>query len=400
MRRFVFFASTTFVLAACQSSDTPISAPEITADRSVTPNVPDKARIPGSYIVVLRDDARDVSGLARRLAAAHGGRVGFVYERALKGFSITVGAEAAAQAIARNPNVAYVEPDQVVTASATQSSATWGLDRVDQRSLPLSGNFSYTVTAGNVWVYILDTGIRVAHVEFGRRASLGFNAYATSAKNGDCNGHGTHVAGTVGGATYGIAKAVNLVAVRVLSCQGSGSTSGLLAGIDYVVQQRMAHPDRPVVANMSLGYSFFVQSVDEAITAATGKGITVVVAAGNSGADACGMSPASTPDAITVGATTSSDARSSFSNYGSCVDIFAPGTDITSAAHTNNIKLSTLSGTSMASPHVAGVAALYLAGNPTASPTDVASALTGSATTNVITNAGTGSPNRLLFTAY
>jgi subtilisin family serine protease len=378
-------ATSAFALAACQATDE-IAAPSTDARFAATPAAASQ-RIPNRYIVVLRNDARDVPGLARGLAAAHNGSVGFVYEAALKGFSITLGSDAAANAIARNPNVASVEPEQVVTASVTQSNATWGLDRIDQRALPLNTTFNYTATASNVWAYIVDTGIRTAHTQFGGRATLGFNAFSRAAKDGDCNGHGTHVAGTVGGTTFGIAKAVRLVAVRVLDCQGSGTSAGLLAGINYVVQQKTANPSRPMVANMSLGFGGVVASIDDAVTNAIAAGVPFVIAAGNSNVDACGVSPARTPNAITVGSTTSTDQRSSFSNFGSCVDIFAPGSN-------------TISGTSMASPHVAGVVALYLAGNPTATPSAVTSVLNTAATTGAVLNAGTNSPNRLLFTAY
>jgi subtilisin family serine protease len=396
--RSALLATSAFALAACQASDE-IAAPSTDASFAATPAAASQ-RIPNRYIVVLRNDVRDVPGLARGLAAAHSGSVGFVYEAALKGFSITLGSDAAADAIARNPNVAYVEPEQVVTASVTQTGATWGLDRIDQRALPLNTTFNYTATASNVWAYIVDTGIRTAHTQFGGRATLGFNAFTRAAKDGDCNGHGTHVAGTVGGTTFGIAKAVRLVAVRVLDCQGSGSSSGLLAGIDYVVRQKTANPSRPMVANMSLGFGGVVSSIDNAVTNAIAAGISFVIAAGNSNIDACGVSPARTPNAITVGSTTSTDQRSSFSNFGSCVDIFAPGSSITSAWHTGNSVTNTISGTSMASPHVAGVVALYLAGNPTATPSAVTSALNTAATTGAVINAGTNSPNRLLFTAY
>ena len=396
--RSALLATSAFALAACQASDE-IAAPSTDASFAATPAAASQ-RIPNRYIVVLRNDVRDVPGLARGLAAAHSGSVGFVYEAALKGFSITLGSDAAADAIARNPNVAYVEPEQVVTASVTQSNATWGLDRIDQRALPLNTTFNYTATASNVWAYIVDTGIRTAHTQFGGRATLGFNAFTSAAKDGDCNGHGTHVAGTVGGSTFGVAKAVRLVAVRVLDCRGSGSSSGLLAGIDYVVRQKTANPSRPMVANMSLGFGGVVSSIDNAVTNAIAAGISFVIAAGNSNIDACGVSPARTPNAITVGSTTSTDQRSSFSNFGSCVDIFAPGSNITSAWHTGNSVTNTISGTSMASPHVAGVVALYLAGNPTATPSAVTSALNTAATTGAVINAGTNSPNRLLFTAY
>lgn len=397
--RIPLLATAALTLAACQS-DQSVSAPEseVALSASVA-SVPDQARIPNQYIVVLKDDVRDVPGVARGLAAGVGGQIGYTYTTAIKGFSITVGSDAAAAALARNPNVAYVEQDQVVTASATQTGATWGLDRVDQRDLPLSGTYTYTATAGNVWAYIIDTGIRTAHTEFGGRASLGFDAFRTAAKNGDCNGHGTHVAGTVGGTRYGIAKAVKLVAVRVLDCRGSGSNTGVIAGVDWVANQKVANPTRPMVANMSLGGGVST-ALDNAVTNAVSKGVTMVVAAGNSNVDACTASPARAPSAITVGSTTNVDGRSSFSNFGTCVDIFAPGSSITSAWHSSNTAINTISGTSMAAPHVAGVAALVLAGNTGATPAQVGSALTTNATVGKVTNPGTGSPNLLLFSNY
>jgi len=344
---------------------------------------------------VLRNDVRDVPGLARGLAAAHGGSVGHVYEAALKGFSITLGSDAAAEAIARNPNVAFVEPDQEMTASIVQSGATWGLDRIDQRLLPLSTTFTYTATASNVTAYIVDTGILPGHTEFGARASTGYDAITPTAPKADCNGHGTHVAGTVGGNTYGVAKGVALVGVRVLDCNGSGSNAGVIAGVNWVA----ANAKKPAVANMSLGGGAST-ALDAAVNGAINAGVTFVVAAGNSNRNACNYSPARVANAITVGATTSTDARASYSNFGSCLDLFAPGSEITAAWHTSTTALNTISGTSMASPHVAGVAALYLATNTAASPATVRNALFNNATANRVSNAGTKSPNRLLFTAY
>jgi subtilisin family serine protease len=262
----------------------------------------------------------------------------------------------------------------------------------------LNSTYNYTSTASNVHAYIIDTGIRLTHNEFGGRATWGTNT--AGGPNDDCNGHGTHVAGTVGGATYGVAKEVKLVAVKVLGCSGSGSTTGVVAGINWVAANRMP----PAVANMSLGGGAS-SAIDAAIAGATAEGlnkpnVTFVVAAGNSGANACNYSPARAPSAITVGATTSTDARASYSNFGGCLDIFAPGSGITSAWKNNNTQIKTISGTSMASPHVAGVAALYLSGNAGAYPSAVTTALINNATTGKVTGAGSGSPNRLLFTNY
>ncbi|MFE0699518.1 S8 family serine peptidase [Streptomyces sp. NPDC058872] len=269
---------------------------------------------------------------------------------------------------------------------------SWGLDRIDQAGLPLDSSYAYPVLATNVHAYIIDTGIRTTHTDFGGRASWGTNTTGDGVDS-DCQGHGTHVAGTVGGAAHGVAKGVNLVAVKVLNCSGSGTTAGVIAGIDWVT----ANAVKPAVANMSLGGTSSV-AMNDAVARSTAAGISHAVAAGNENADACGVSPASAPSAITVGATTSSDARSSFSNFGTCLDIFAPGSVITSAWNTSDTATSTLNGTSMASPHVAGNAALILGQNPTWTPQQVRDVMVNEATTGIVTSPGTGSPNKLLRT--
>jgi subtilisin family serine protease len=348
-----------------------------------------------SYIVVLKDGAASpavTKKAAADLAKANSGAVTHTYTAAVRGFAVRLTAEKA-QKLAGDPRVASVQQDSVVTTSATQSPVTWGLDRIDQRALPLSNSYTYNTTASNVTAYIIDTGIRTSHSEFGGRASAGYDAIGDGQNGQDCQGHGTHVAGTVGGTTYGVAKAVRLVAVRVLNCSGSGSNAGVIAGVDWVT----ANAVKPAVANMSLGGGA-AAALDTAVTNSINSGVTYAVAAGNSNANACNYSPARAAAAITVGATTRTDARSSFSNYGTCVDIFAPGTDITSAWRTSDTATNTISGTSMASPHVAGGAALYLAANPTATPAAVRNALVAAATPNVVTNPGTGSPNLLLYT--
>jgi subtilisin family serine protease len=381
------------LLAACQGAE-PV-APEQAQPASPVLAASANARIPGRYIVVFNDNVRDVPGLARGLAAGNGGEVGYIYEAALKGFSITLGSAQAAEAIARNPNVAFVEQDQVVTASAIQSGATWGLDRIDQRNLPLSTSYTYTATGTGVRAYIVDTGILPTHTEFGARASTGYDAITPTAPQADCNGHGTHVAGTIGGSIYGVAKGATLIGVRVLDCSGSGSNTGVIAGVNWVA----ANAIKPAVANMSLGGGASL-ALDNAVAGAISKGITFVVAAGNSNANACNYSPARAANAITVGATGSTDARASYSNFGKCLDIFAPGSSITSAWFTSTTALVTISGTSMASPHVAGVAALFLQRKPTSLPKLVRDSLVANATANKVTSAGTGSPNRLLFSNY
>ncbi|MGK5739081.1 S8 family peptidase [Micromonospora sp. URMC 103] len=355
--------------------------------------------ISGSYLVVLRGDAVGAAGTpaartgvpqrADALAKRYGGSVADVFSAALTGFSARMSA-AQARRLAADPAVAYVEQDQVLTTQATQTNPPWGLDRIDQRNLPLSSSFTYPNTASNVRAYIIDTGIRTTHTQFGGRATWGTNTVDTN--NTDCNGHGTHVAGTVGGSTYGVAKQVRLVAVKVLNCAGSGSTTAVVNGINWVT----ANAVKPAVANMSLGGGAS-SSIDNAVANSINSGITYAVAAGNASANACNYSPARTPAAITVGSTTSTDARSSFSNYGSCVDVFAPGSSILSAYRTSDTATSTLSGTSMASPHVAGAAALVLSANPGWTPAQVSSYLTSNATTGKVTNPGSGSPNRLLF---
>jgi subtilisin family serine protease len=387
-------------LAGCQ--DAPVTAPSGT---SAAPRLlvaaPSARAIPGRYIVVLAGQptqgitASAAAAAATTLAARYGGQVDHVYRAALNGFSARMSAADAAR-LAADPAVAWVEPDQIATISATQSPVpSWGLDRVDQASLPLSGSYTYAYTGAGVRVYIIDTGIRTTHTDFGGRASSGYDAVDGSLPAADCNGHGTHVAGTAGGTAYGIAKGASLVAVRVLDCAGSGSYSGVIAGVDWV---RINHV-KPAVANMSLGGGFS-SALNSAVTNAISAGVTFAVAAGNSAANACSFSPSSTTAALTVGATTSTDARASYSNYGSCLDLFAPGSSITSAWYSGDNASSTLNGTSMASPHVAGAAALYLESNPGASPATVASALTTNATANKVTGAGTGSPNRLLYTGF
>ncbi|HEU4872085.1 MAG TPA: S8 family peptidase, partial [Pyrinomonadaceae bacterium] len=352
-------------------------------------------RIANQYIVVLRDDVTDVETEAINLARDFDGdrNGGHIYHRALKGFSVRM-SEQQALRLANDPRVEFVEEDGVVSLGTTQTGATWGLDRIDQRDLPLNGTYTYTPTGTGVKVYIIDTGIRATHTQFAGRVISGFTAINDGLGSNDGNGHGTHVAGTVGGSTYGVAKNVTLVAVRVLDSQGNGTDSGVIAGIDFVTSNHLS--GQPAVANMSLGGGIS-SALDTAVNNSINDGVTYAVAAGNETQNACNVSPARVANAITVGSTTTSDARSSFSNFGTCLDIFAPGSSITSAWRTSDTAINTISGTSMATPHVAGVAALFLETNPTASPATVAAAIINSSTPNKVTNAGTGSPNRLLF---
>lgn len=383
----------TLALAACQEVSSPVSP--LSGAGSVTAAARGAAALrPGHYIVVFRDDIADAAGVARDLVAAHGGVLEHTYEHAIHGFAAEL-SDAAVNTLRAHPDVAYVEPDGMMSAITTQTGATWGLDRIDQRDLPLSTTYDYTATGNGVNVYIIDTGIWTTHVEFGGRASSVFDAIGDGNGGTDCNGHGTHVSGTVAGTTYGVAKQARLYSIRVLGCSGSGSTSGVIAGVDWVTGNRVL----PAVANMSLGGGISA-SLDQAVRNSIASGVTYAIAAGNSNADACNASPARTAEAITVGSTTTSDARSSFSNFGTCLDIFAPGSSITSAYGGSNTATAVLSGTSMAAPHVAGVVARYLEGNPGAAPTAIAGALTSNATVGKVTNPGAGSPNLLLFASF
>ncbi|MER5205997.1 S8 family peptidase [Streptomyces sp. NPDC002825] len=360
---------------------------------------PAETAIAGSWIVVLKDTAPTS---VRPAAASLAGRydtLTHVYSSSLRGFSVKASA-AQARSLASDPRVAYVEQDARVTIDSTQSNATWGLDRIDQRQLPLDTSYTYNTTASNVSIYVIDTGVRTSHQEFGGRAVIGTDTVGDGQNGNDCNGHGTHVSGTTAGSTYGVAKGAKIVGVRVLNCQGSGTTSGVVAGIDWVT----ANAVKPAVANMSLGGGAST-SLDDAVKRSVASGVSYAIAAGNGNQggkaqDACNYSPARVPEAITVGATDKTDTKASWSNYGTCVDLFAPGVGITSSWNTNDTATNTISGTSMATPHVAGVAALYLSGHPSATPTQVRDAMVAATTSGVVKSAGTGSPNRLLYSLF
>jgi serine protease len=356
--------------------------------------------IEGQYIVVLKDEAQlsaNERGKAPMdriadVAIAHGLKVDMAYEHALQGF-VTRGNEAAMKRLMKDGRVAFIEEDGMSYPGVTQTGATWGIDRIDQRDRPLNGTYIYDTGASNVRVYVIDSGIHASHTQFGGRVSGGATAISDGRGTGDCNGHGTHVAGTIGSATYGVAKQVRLVPVRVFGCTGGSANSTIVAGIDWVRNNHV----KPAVVNMSLGGPA-ASTIDTATNNLINAGVTVVVAAGNDNANACNFSPARVANAITVGSTTSTDARSSFSNFGTCVNIFAPGSSIRSTWWTSNTATNTISGTSMAAPHVAGEAALILAVTPSATPATVRNTIINTATTNRISNVGSGSPNRLLFT--
>jgi subtilisin family serine protease len=359
--------------------------------------------IPNNYIVVLDQDAvgkdadfgRAAADADQAILKTRTGRVKHVYAHALVGFSAEMSEEDAI-ALSDDPGVLFVEEDSVMEIVTTQTGATWGLDRIDQPTRTLNGTYVYTSTGSGVTAYIIDTGIRTTHTQFGTpsRASVGFDAIGDGRNGQDCNGHGTHVSGTVGGSTYGVAKGVRLVAVRVLSCSGSGSTSGVIAGVNFVTSNHAA--GTPAVANMSLGGGVST-ALDTAVRNSIADGVTYAVAAGNSNANASTSSPARVAEAITVGSSTINDARSSFSNFGAGVDIFAPGSSITSAWSTSDTATNTISGTSMATPHVAGVAARFLQNNRTASAATVRNAIVNAASTGRLSGIPSGTANRLLF---
>ncbi|MFD6886860.1 S8 family peptidase [Streptomyces sp. NPDC059957] len=385
-------ATATLALALGAALALPASAAPL-APQGVIENAGAEGTISGSYIVTLKDSAaRSTTDSGKAVAKRYGARIDRTYSAALNGYSVEV-SEAQARKLAADPAVKSVVQNRVFTVDATQPNPpSWGLDRIDQAALPLNQSYTYPDKAGEgVTAYIIDTGVRKTHQDFGGRAADGYDAIDNDNTAQDGHGHGTHVAGTVAGTAYGVAKKAKIVGVRVLNNQGSGTTAQVVAGIDWVT----ANAVKPAVANMSLGGGAD-SALDTAVRNSIASGITYAVAAGNETANASTKSPARVAEAITVGATTNTDAKASYSNFGTVLDLFAPGSSITSTWGTGDTATNTISGTSMASPHVAGAAALYLADNPGSTPAQISAGLVAASTPNVVTSPGTGSPNRLL----
>ena len=371
------------------------------AGENSTPTASDPSLSAGSvgakrYIVVFKDNVVGIQAATDQMVASASTKPDYVYTSALHGFAARM-SDLAADNLRRDPRVAYVELDKPVHITTTQApTPSWGLDRIDQHNLPLNNSYTYNRTGAGVHFYGIDTGIRATHVDFTGRMGNGHTEVLDGRGTDDCHGHGTHTAGTSGGTTYGVAKAMTIHPVRVLDCGGSGSFAMVIAGIDWVTANHIS----PAVANMSLGGSFD-QATNDAVTASIASGVTYSISAGNNFGNACNNSPASTPNAITVAASDINDNRASFSDTGPCVDIFGPGVNIVSDWNTSNTATATLSGTSMSAPHVAGVAGQYLEANPGSTPAQVASALTTNATNGVIINPGlAGTPNKLIYMGF
>ena len=379
------------LVAACSEIRDPVfptapNAPRLAVSGAAIPR----------HIVVFRDDTPSPRDVAAAMTQAHGTSADFVYTASIKGFAARLPSQAV-DALRRDPRVMMVEPEKAVILEGLQApTPSWGLDRIDQRDRPLDASYTYPRTGVGVHFYGIDSGILTTHTEFTGRIVTGYSAINDGNGTNDCFGHGTHTASTAAGMTYGVAKAMTVVPVRVFDCSGAGGSAEIIAGVDWVTQNKVL----PAVANMSLGILGGDPPTDSAVARSVRAGIVYVVAAGNKNTDACLYSPAAEPSAVTVGATDSLDYRASFSNYGTCVDIFAPGQGITAAWIGSNTATATKDGTSMASPHVAGVAGQYLEWQPNATPADVAAALTANATPNKMLNPGGGSPNLILYDGF
>jgi subtilisin family serine protease len=388
-----------FAAAAIACGDNPLStgsgssqAPASLVDVVAAPA---GQAVPDEYIVVFKDNVSAPASEAGDIVLRDGGRLKYTYSSALKGFTAQL-SPTTIQALRSNSKVARIEQNQRVHLETTQlNPANFGLDRIDQRNLPLSNSYTFNRTGAGVHFYGIDTGINLTHVDLNGRVGVGFDAVTPGGNANDCNGHGTHTATTAAGTSFGVAKGAIVHPVRVLDCTGSGTVAGVIAGVDFVTQNHV----NPAVANMSLGGGIST-ALDQAVTASIASGVVYAIAAGNNSGNACNTSPARVPAALTVAASTRTDARASFSNFGTCVDLFAPGVGITAGWIGSNTATMTISGTSMATPHVAGVALLLREANPTATPAQVASLITSNATAGKITSAGTGTPNKLLFMGF